>query len=142
MKKITTMLVALLLCAIPPQVRADGQNHAETRCSNADLRGAYSFVASGTFGNAPFATAGRTTYDGRGNAEGVIQVSVDGGVTPRLDWSGTYTVDPVSCTATKVANIPGFGAVQFFVTFADGFRELRFIATNPGATISGTARKQ
>jgi hypothetical protein len=49
MKKITTMLVALLLCAIPPQVRADGQNHAETRCSNADLRGAYSFVASGTF---------------------------------------------------------------------------------------------
>jgi len=140
--KTFTMLVAILLCGIAPPVRAADQNHPENRCSNADLRGPYSFVASGTFGPAPFATAGRTTYDGRGNAEGIIQVSVDGNVMPRVDWSGTYTVDPVTCTATKVANIPGLGAVQFFVTFADGFRELRFIATTPGATISGTARKQ
>ena len=141
MKKIT-MFVGILLCALAPQLRAADQIHQEDRCSNADLRGAYSFVASGTFGTAPFATAGRTIYDGRGNAEGVIQVSVNGGLTPRLDWSGTYTVDPATCTATKTANITGFGAVEFFVTFGDGFRELRFIATTPGATISGTAKKQ
>jgi hypothetical protein len=141
MKKIT-MFVGMLLCALAPQVRAADPIHREDRCSNADLRGAYSFVASGTFGTAPFATAGRTIYDGRGNAEGVIQVSVNGGLTPRLDWSGTYTVDPATCTATKTANIPGLGAVDFFVTFGDGFRELRFIATTPGATISGTAKKQ
>src|SRR4051812_20016998 len=112
MKKIT-MFVGILLCALAPQVRAADQIHREDRCSNADLRGAYSFVASGTFGTAPFATAGRTIYDGRGNAEGVIQVSVNGDLTPRLDWSGTYTVDPATCTATKTANIPGLGAVDF-----------------------------
>src|SRR3954465_5639385 len=140
MKKIT-MLVAILLCAIASQARADDQNHAD-RYSNADLRGSYSLAASGTSGSAASAASRRTTYDGRGNAEGVIRVSTDGTVAPRLDWSGTYKVDPVTCTATKVANIPGFPPVQFFVTFADGFRELRFIATNPTATISGTARKQ
>ncbi len=144
-----TMFVGIILCAaLAPQVGAAHQTqqedrvHRDDRCSNADLRGVYSFVASGTFGTAPFATAGRTMYDGHGTVEGVIQVSVNGDLTPRLDWSGTYTMDPATCTATKTANIPGLGAVNFFVTFGDGFKELRFSATNTGATISGTARKQ
>src|SRR5438874_10867466 len=141
MKKVS-IFVGILICAMAAQAQAAEPNHPDNRCSNADLRGAYSFVASGTFGASPFATAGRTVYDGHGNMEGVIQISVGGQLTPRLDWSGTYTVDPAPCTATKVANVPGIGAVEFFVTFADGFKELRFIATNPGTAISGTARKE
>lgn len=136
------LVAALLLCALAPQLRATGPGQGEKQCSNADLRGAYSFVASGTFGPSPFATAGRTTYDGGGNIEGVIQVSVNGAVMPRVAWTGTYAVDPATCTATKTAHIQGLGAVDFFVTFGDGFRELRFIATTHGATISGSARKQ
>ena len=45
MKTITTL--AILLSVIAPQVGANDQNHAENRCSNADLRGAYSFVRVG-----------------------------------------------------------------------------------------------
>jgi hypothetical protein len=147
MKKLTTFAALLVVCVLASPARAAAQGHSDERCSNADLRGVYSFVASGTFGTAPFATAGQTTYDGHGNMHGVIEVMMNGAqVTAngasRLDWSGTYTVDPGTCTATKTANVPNVGAVEFFVTFADGFKELRFIATNPGAAISGTARKQ
>ena len=39
-------------------------------CSNADLRGSYSFSASGTVTGMPFATAGQTLYNGDGPADG------------------------------------------------------------------------
>jgi hypothetical protein len=32
--------------------------------------------------------------------------------------------------------------VSFFVTAANGFKELRFIATTGGTTVSGTATKE
>ena len=144
MKKIT-MFAALLLCVMTPRLyAADGKNSDE-RCSNADLKGVYSFVASGTFGGQAFATAGQTTYDGHGNAGGLIWVSLNGVVTTTVrEWSGVYTMDSATCTVTKTANISGgeFPPITFFVTAADDFRELRFIATNQGAAISGTARKR
>ena len=114
--------------------------HAE-ECSNSDLRGVYSFVGSGTLGGLPLATAGQTVYEGNGLVHGVIQISVNGNVTNVIQWSGWYTVNP-DCTATKTATIPGLGTLHFFVTAGDDFKELRFIATDPGTTISGTARKQ
>ena len=125
----------LLIWGIVPQLPA-------AECSNADLRGVYSFVASGTLGSAAFATAGQTTYEGNGNVTGLIQISLNGVVTPVLAWSGTYTVDPNNCTATKTAVIPGVGTVHFFVTAGDHFNELRFMATDTGTAITGTARKQ
>jgi hypothetical protein len=141
MKKIT-IFAALLLCVMAPRVHAADGRGGDERCSNADLKGTYSFVASGTFGGQPFATAGQTTYDGHGKVGGLIQVGLGDSMTPVLPWSGVYTIDPASCTVTKTANIPGFPPITFFVTAADDFRELRFIATNPGAAISGTARKR
>ena len=129
------ILTTLLIWGIVPQLTA-------AECSNADLRGVYSFVASGTIGGAAFATAGQTTYDGNGGVTGYIQVSLGGKVYPMTAWSGTYIVDPASCTATKAASIPGIGTVNFFITFADSFRELRFIETDQGTAVSGTAQKQ
>jgi hypothetical protein len=111
-------------------------------CSNADLHGGYSFVASGALNSAAFATAGQTAYDGKGNMTGLIQISLNGNVTPVTKWTGTYSVDPENCTVTKTAQIPGVGTVHFFVTAGAGFQELRFMATDTGAVISGTARKQ
>jgi hypothetical protein len=125
----------LLIWGIVPQLPA-------AECSNADLRGVYSFVASGTLGSAAFATAGQTTYDGKGNMTGLIQISLNGNVTPVTKWTGTYSVDPENCTVTKTAQIPGVGTVHFFVTAGASFQELRFMATDTGAVISGTARKQ
>ena len=71
----------------------------------------------------------------------MIQISINGNITNVIQWSGSYTMNP-DCTATKTATIPGVGTLHFFVTAGDDFKELRFIATDPGTTISGTARKQ
>ena len=130
------IFATLLIWGIVPQLTA-------AECSNADLHGVYSFVASGTLGSASFATAGQTTYEGNGNVTGLIKISLNGAVTPVLAWSGTYTVDPNNCTATKTAVIPGIGTVHyFFVTAGNHFNELRFMATDAGTAITGTARKQ
>ena len=145
MKKLALLACLLVLTLVP-------QANAQDWCSNADLRGVYSFVASGTFGSSPFAAAGQGTYDGKGGVTGLIQISVGGNVSSALTWSGTYTVDPENCTTTKTAVIPGapYGpggepeslTVHFFITAGEDFKELRFIATDPGTTISGTARKR
>jgi hypothetical protein len=146
MKKLA-VFASLLISAVVPQV------NAEDGCSNADLRGVYSFVASGTFGGSPFAAAGQTTYDGSGNAAGLIQISLNGAILPSAapsTWTALYKVDPSTCTATKTINLPTDSSLgplsgahlPFFITAGAGFSELRFIATAPGATITGSARKQ
>jgi hypothetical protein len=134
MKKLA-VFASLSILGMVPQV------HAQNSCNQINLQGVYSFVASGTLGSAPFVAAGQTTYDGAGAAAGSIQISMNGTVTPVLAWSGTYTMNP-DCTATKAANIPGLGTIHFYITWGDQLNELRFIATDPGTTISGTARKQ
>jgi hypothetical protein len=142
MKRIT-MFASMLICSMAPQLHAQDQIHAQDQCSNADLRGVYSFVASGTMsGVGAFATAGQGTYDGNGNVAGLIQISLNGTVTPVIPWTGIYSVNPDNCTMTKTAVIPGVGTVHFFVTAGARFKELRFMATDKGTAISGTARKQ
>ncbi|MBV9744586.1 MAG: hypothetical protein JO099_12575 [Acidobacteriia bacterium] len=135
MRKLAVYSAMSILGTIVPALSA-------ADCSNADLHGGYSFVASGALNSATFATVGQTTYDGKGNMTGLIQISLNGNVTPVIKWTGSYSVDPENCTITKTAQIPGVGTVHFFVTAGAGFQELRFMATDTGAVISGTARKQ
>jgi len=147
--KTFAIFTALFILALAPEVRAQDQDE----CSNSSMRGQYSFVASGTVGGAPFATAGYGIYDGRGNVQGVIQASLNGNVLPATGWSGTYAVSsmtvgtttegPTVCVLNKTITIPGYKlVVSFFVTAADRFKELRFIATTAGTTVSGTATKE
>jgi hypothetical protein len=120
-------------------------------CKNADLHGQYSFVASGTVNGQPYATAGQTIYHGDGTAEGVIQVSLGGNVLPVATWTATYTASPMAtnsgatvCVITKAITIPAYGGlvVNFFITAGADFKQLRFIATDAGTTVSGTATKE
>lgn len=124
-------------------------------CSNDRLRGAYSFLASGTVNGMPFATTGQTLYNGDGAAAGIIQASIGGALwggpnSPPVPWTATYslTTMPVGggqtvCVLNKTITIPAWKLdISFFGSAGDDFRELRFIATTPGATVSGTARKQ
>src|SRR5579864_1043044 len=104
-----TFIAGLLLCSMAPMI------HGQVQCSTANLRGLYSFVASGTLGGQPFATAGQTMYEGNGNVSGLIQISLNGNVTPLLKWTGTYTIDPETCVVNKEAVIPGIGKVHFVV---------------------------
>jgi hypothetical protein len=140
--KVCAVFAGLLMFAVAPQVRAGDE------CSVADLRGDYSFILSGTIVNVPglpagpFAAAGRTTYLGDGTAYGVIQASLDGG--PLFsNWTATYTVSPSTCTFTKAITLhPSGVTLNYFITAGDDFRELRFVDTDMGTAITGTARKQ
>src|SRR5580700_7252063 len=86
---------ALLFSVLAPHVQA------QEECSNSSMRGQYSFVASGTFGGALFATAGYGIYDGQGNVQGVIQASSNGNVNPATGWTGTYSVRPMATGGGK-----------------------------------------
>ena len=132
----------LLMFALAPQVRADDE------CSVADLRGDYSFILSGTIvsGAVPVVAAGKTTYHGDGNADGVIWVNLNG-MQYFSNWDATYTLSPLApCTFTKTLTLKGPGlpgaVFNFAITAGDDFRELRFVDTDMGKAITGTARKQ
>jgi hypothetical protein len=141
MRKLAVYAILLISGMIAPHVNA--------QCLNADLQGAYSFEASGTFNGLPFAAAGQTLYDGNGGAEGVIQASSGGTVYPPALWTATYSVSSMTtnsgqtlCVLNKTITIPDYGmTISFFGTGGANFGELRFIATAAGSTISGTARK-
>ena len=92
MKKLT-IITAMLISVVVPEIRA------QDSCSNSNMRGQYSFVASGTFGGAPFAAAGYGIYDGHGNVQGVIQTSSNGNVNPATGWTGTYSVNSITPSA-------------------------------------------
>jgi hypothetical protein len=140
-----TMLISGII--LPDAIAAD--------CSNADLRGAYSFETSGTYSGVSFAAAGQTIYNGDGTAEGVIQASVGGTVLPLANWTATYSLSSMSigggqtvCVLTKEMMIPSYGNLHltFFGSAGAEFKELRFIASKSSQTssltVSGTARKQ
>jgi hypothetical protein len=148
MKRVA-IFAGLLISVIVPEIRA--QDAGE--CSISSMRGQYSFVVSGTVGGAPFSAAGYGIYDGHGNVQGVIQASSNGNVLPPTGWSGTYTVNamtagttpggPTVCVFSKTITVPDYKlSASWFFTAADSFKELRFIATTPGMTMSGTAQKE
>jgi hypothetical protein len=52
-------------------------------------------------------------------------------------------MDLATCTAIKTLTLDANGAtLHFFITAGDNFADLRFVATDTGTAISGTARKQ
>jgi hypothetical protein len=113
---------------------------AEPPCSNASLRGDYAFQIDGTNGNGPFAAVGKNTYDGKGNLSGAIVISTNGTII-RTGYTGGYTVYP-DCTGIKWANLDAIPVtVNFDFVVDSNLREIRMIVTDPGSTVSGTARK-
>ena len=146
MTKLAISATILITGMILPHLKAE-------ECSNADLHGEYSFVASGTLNGTPFATAGQTIYNGDGTASGVIQASALGAVGPTTTWTATYSVTSMKtgggqpvCVLNKTITISGGPTVSFFGTASADFKELRFIVTAFNGTttnvaISGTARK-
>src|SRR2546425_671186 len=72
--------------------------HAEPHCSNADLKGVYGMLATGTIVIAPagvpigpFARAGRVVADGRGNIAVANTASYNGFILAE-SYNATYTV--------------------------------------------------
>jgi hypothetical protein len=112
---------------------------AQERCSNASLLGSYAFQVDGTNINGPFAAVGKNTYDGKGHLKGVILVSSNGAIIP-ANYTGTYTLN-ADCTGIKSAALDIGLTVDFYFVVDSNLREIRMIVTDPGFTVSGSARK-
>ncbi len=112
---------------------------AQGRCSNASLLGSYAFQVDGTNVNGPFAAVGQNSYDGKGRLNGVILISSNGAIIP-AKYTGTYTLN-ADCTGIKSAALDIGLTVNFYFVVDSNLREIRMIVTDPGFTVSGSARK-
>jgi hypothetical protein len=112
---------------------------AEGRCKNKKLVGSYAFQIDGTNLFTPFAAVGRNTYESDGDLRGVIVFSLSGAST-QSNYTGTYTLND-DCTGIKTAILDAGLTVHFFFVVDNDLREIRMIVTDPGFTVSGTARK-
>ena len=98
-------------------VYADEENASGAKCSEATLHGTYLFADDGFVirdnEKVPFASSGYEVYDGNGHTKGVSTLNVNGKVTSKETFSGTYTVK-ADCTGSS--------------TYSDGTRYDDFIA--------------
>jgi hypothetical protein len=96
---------------------AQGQNASKAKCSEATLHGTYLFADDGFVikdnEKVPFASSGYEVYDGNGHVKGIATTNVNGKITSKETFSGTYTVKE-DCTGSS--------------TYTDGTRYDDFIA--------------
>jgi hypothetical protein len=119
------------------------QASAQAQCNNASLLGSYAFQVDGATVDGPFAAVGKNTYDGKGHLKGVIVISSNGTIIPTnipATYTGTYTLN-ADCTGIKSATLDIGLTVNFYFVLDSNRRGIRMIVTNPGFTVSGTARK-
>ena len=69
----------------------------------------------------------------------MIVVSSNGAIIP-AKYEGTYTLN-ADCTGIKSAALDVGLTVNFYFVVDSDLREIRMIVTDPGFTVSGTARK-
>ena len=96
---------------------AGEENAAKAKCSEATLHGTYLFADEGFVlkdnEKVPFASSGYEVYDGNGHVKGVSTTNVNGKITCKEPFSGTYTVNE-DCTGSS--------------TYTDGTRYDGYIA--------------
>ena len=96
---------------------AEDENASRAKCSEATLHGTYLFADDGFVirdnEKVPFASSGYEVYDGNGHTKGVSTLNVNGKVTSKETFSGTYTVK-ADCTGSS--------------TYSDGTRYDDYIA--------------
>jgi hypothetical protein len=84
---------------------AKDENASRAKCSEATLHGTYLFADEGFVikdnEKVPFASSGYEVYDGNGHTKGVSTTNVNGKVTSKEHFSGTYTVK-ADCTGSSI----------------------------------------
>ena len=98
-------------------VYAEDENASGAKCSEATLQGTYLFADDGFVirdnEKVPFASSGYEVYDGNGHVKGISTTNVNGKITSKETFSGTYTIK-ANCTGSS--------------TYSDGTRYDDFIA--------------
>jgi hypothetical protein len=114
---VVLLLVGLAGVLAMGTVYAEDENASRAKCSEATLDGTYLFADSGFVikdnEKVPFASSGYEVYDGKGHTKGVSTINVNGKVSSKESFSGTYTVK-ANCTGSS--------------TYSDGTRYDDYIA--------------
>ena len=114
---VVLLLVALAGVLAMGTGYAEDENSSGAKCSEATLDGTYLFAYDGFVikdnEKVPFALAGYEVFDGNGHVKGIATTNVNGKITSKEPFSGTYTVK-TDCTST--------------VRYTDGTRYDSFIA--------------
>jgi hypothetical protein len=127
--------VSLLVLGLVSRVQAE-------QCSDASFKGTYGTSCEGTVvGVGPLTVVSILTADGGGNISGVETLSVNGGITPGVTLTGTYSVD-ADCTGSIVTTTPDGSVTDHDFVLDDNKKEIRIIVTEPGAVVVCTGRKQ
>ena len=130
------VVVIVLFLSVVPNAEAS----RDDACTLASLHGSYGFTSTGTLKitgfSGPVANVGVFTFDGEGNLSQDLTNIRDGMRNDLFNLAGTYTVN-ADCTGSWVRGVTAAN----FVIVAGG-REVMFIRTDPGATVTGLLRKQ
>jgi hypothetical protein len=114
---VVLLLVALAGVLAMGTVYAEDENASGAKCSEATLDGTYLFADEGFVikdnEKVPFASSGYEVYDGKGHTKGVSTINLNGKVSSKETFSGTYTVK-ADCTGSS--------------TYTDGTRYDDYIA--------------
>ena len=112
----------------------------DVTCTNSIMNGTYMLTATGIVttpaGPMPITVVGKVSYFGDGTGKATFSTTSVGGNISRLSTpvSAVYSVNS-DCTGTKV-----FGGVQHYdFVIAPNGRQINFIVTDAGVTLSGVA---
>jgi hypothetical protein len=107
-------------------------------CPKGNVAGRYGFVADGNSGGKPFVSGGTFELADGGGLTLSGRQSINGEVGPASPSAGTWTIDQATCTGTAV--LADGSPMLAFSAVGDG-QELRFIQTQAGKVITGTAKR-
>jgi hypothetical protein len=125
----------ILASRLKPQAKA---------CTLGKISGEYGYTFSGALfqpGGAKLdvAAAGMFALEEDGTMTGADSISLNGQVIPRT-YQGRFTINP-DCTGTATLTDTLGQTVNLRAVFVDNRSEIRFVQTDPGTVIVGTAKK-
>lgn len=139
MKKISGVLVMMVLVAGSVSAAELRQETDARRCSNKSLSGVYGFRFDGS---APFAflTVGVNDFDGQGHFTATESINV-GGVSVPSSFSGTYSIN-ANCTGTLTAQFDNGMTGNLYLSIVHGGDDVYAMFTDPGVTAAGSFARQ
>jgi hypothetical protein len=131
-------------------------------CSNASLQGTYTGTAAGTLPASVVGGDAKTsvpiimgfvyTFDGKGNMTGYGQPNIGGSASHdssnplgMLKATGTYTVDPATCSGTEEIVVTNQGHTTAFhrwFSLSNNNTQQHFVTVDPGFLFQGTLYKR
>ena len=122
-------------------VYAEDENSSGAKCSEATLHGTYLFAYDGFVikdnEKVPFASSGYEVYDGNGHTKGVVTTNVNGKLTSKETFSGTYTVK-ADCTGSSTYT----DGTHYDSFIAPDGSKLTFVQTKPSEWVSAAFEQQ